>query len=361
LGPYHPALLQPLALTFKLRGETVVHADPPGHGYCHRGVEALASGKPVSQTLDIVERSCSFAGHSHRVAVCQAIEAATASTPSARADLVRGLLAEIERALARLWTLGITARAAGLHVLLRDALAHREGLFDALERATGQRSFWGIAEPGGVREVDAAGLEALADAVEQLTGALGTWRISASPRGPLGRAGTGVGKITEERARALQLTGLAARAGGIASDLRRDAPYGAYANIDCAWDADAPATRDGSDVAARMALAISDLAVSLRLARTMIDALPAADDTSVVARSGARSRARNGHGRVEGPHGAVEADVAMASGDVVDSVRLQVPGGALLASLPELLDGQPIALVPLILASLDLCMECADL
>ena len=45
----------------------------------------------------------------------------------------------------------------------------------------------------------------------------------------------------------------------------------------------------------------------------------------------------------------------------VELVRLHVPGGTLLAALPELLEGQSIGLVPLVLASLDLCMECGDL
>jgi Ni,Fe-hydrogenase III large subunit len=361
MGPYHPALPQPVALSFKLRGETVANVAPPGVGYCRRGIETLASGTPVSQALEIVERSCSFAGHSHRVALCQAIEAATGAAPSQRAQLVRAVFAEVERILARLWTIGMTARAAGLHALFRDALAQREQLCDALTTTTGQRLFWGIAEPGGVRALeDAADLAALATAIDQLTPAVQTWRIGVGPRGPLGRIGAGVGRITEERAQALHLAGLAAHAAGVKGDLRRDAPYGAYQQISFDWTEDAVDLPAGGDVTARMVRAVSDIATSLRLARALLDALPTADDTAVVA-DGKRTASRDGRGAVEGPHGAVEVNVALARAGAVERLTLGLAAASLVAALPELLEGQRLDLVPMILASLDLCMECGDL
>jgi Ni,Fe-hydrogenase III large subunit len=330
-------------------------------GYCHRGIEELVAGKAIPQALNIVERSCSFAGHSHRVAFCQAIETATGAAPSARTSLTRAVFAELERALARLWLLGMTARAAGLHALFRDALGQRELLFEALTSMTGQRLFWGIAEPGGVRELDgSADLEPLADAVEQLAPTVETWRISVGPRGPLGRVGTGVGRITQERARMLQLAGVAARAAGVKADLRRDTPLGAYAQVDFDWDEDAADPPSGGDVAARVALAVSDLATSVRLTRTFLEALPSAEDTAVVP-GGAPTGGRKGQGAAEGPHGPVEAHVTLSPAGAIDSASLQLSSAPLVAALPELLEGQRLDLVPMILASLDLCMECSDL
>jgi Ni,Fe-hydrogenase III large subunit len=330
-------------------------------GYCHRGIEALAAGKAVPQALDIVERSCSFAGHSHRSALCQAIETATGAAPSARSSLIQALFAEVERTLERLWLLGMTARAAGLHALFHDALGQRELLFEALSSMTGQRLFWGIAEPGGVRELEgSADLESLAGVVEKLTPAVETWRVSLGPRGPLGRVGSGIGRITEERARALHLAGVAARAAGVEADLRRDAPYGAYAQVTFDWAEDGADPPSGGDVAARMALAVSDMATSVRLTRTFLEALPSAEDTAVVP-SGTRAGGGSGRGAAEGPHGPVEASVTLTPAGAVDHVSLQLPSAALVAALPELLEGQRLDLVPMILASVDLCMECRDL
>ncbi len=118
-----------------------------------------------------MERSCSLAGGAHRTALCQAVESATAATVPANARVTRVLFAEIERALARLWLLATVSRAAGQPATLRDALEQREMLFDALEEATGQRRYWGIAVPGGVRgeltiEPITKAIEAMAPALE---------------------------------------------------------------------------------------------------------------------------------------------------------------------------------------------------
>jgi Ni,Fe-hydrogenase III large subunit len=363
LGPYHPALPLPLGLELKLQGETVTAVERPATGYCRRGVEALLSGMPVERALPTIERTCSFAGSSHRLALCQAIEAATGVAPSGRDRLIRGIFAEVERLLARLWTLGMSARAAGLYAPFRDAMDQRETLFDALESATGERLYWAIPVPGGVRELDAPSstLDGLRIALASLQPAIDTWHVAVGTRGPLGRAGAGVGKINAEQSSALSLTGLAARAAGRHRDLRRDEPYGPYADLAIEWPGDRDATSSDADVAARLALAVEDAQLSARIAAQCFAALANAEDTSLVDGRAGRSDGRAGRGAVEGPHGVVEVRVTLAAGGTIDRASLQVPGVQLVDALPALLEGQAISVVPLLLASLDLCMECVDL
>lgn len=363
MGPYHPALPQPIALTFKLRGEKIVAVDPPRTGYCRRGIEAHAAGKPASQALDIVERSCGFAGQSHRLAVCMAIETATGAAPSPRARLVRALFAEVERMLARLWMLGMTARAANLQAPLREALEQRELLYDALAETTGERVFWAISEPGGVRRFEEhAELAPVRAAVEQLSNSVETWHAATSPRGPLGRAGAGVGRITHDRARDFGMTGMAARGSGDETDLRRDAPYSGYADVAFEWQTTGDVPPPAGDVSARMAATVADLATSYRLALDLLEAIPGADDTSLVDGRTKVTGAREGNGTVEGPHGPVEATITVSPAGTVDHLSLRSSGpSALVVALPEILAGQPVGLAPLVLASLDLCVECVDL
>lgn len=362
LGPYHPALPLPLGLELTLRGETVTRVERPATGYCRRGVEDLLSGMPVVRALQTIERSCSFAGQSHRLAFCQALEAATGVAPSAHDRLIRGIFAEVERLLARLWTLGMSARAAGLYAPFRDAMDQRETLFDALEDATGERFFWAIAVPGAVREFDEPGkLNALHSAIETLRPAIETWRVAVCARGPLGRAGAGVGNISAEQASALRLTGLAARAAGTDPDLRRREPYGPYADLAIEWPEDRDAAASDTDVAARLALAVEEAHLSARIASQCFEALESAEDTSVVEGRAGRFDGREGRGAVEGPHGVVDVRVTLAASGAIDRASLAVPGSRLLDALPALLEGQSVGAVPLILASLDLCIECIDL
>lgn len=367
LGPYHPALVQPFALAFKLRGETVDEVDPPQAGFCARNIEALACGRPVTQALALLERSCALAGHTHRTAACQAIEDALHIAPTHRANLLRAAFAEIERVLARLWMLGLSARAAEADTLWRAALEQRETLFAALYQVTGQRCYWAVAQPGGVRAFDPPlDGEALLSALAQLEPALVSWRAATSPYGWLGRAAMGVGILDGAGARALEVQGLTARGAGLDDGLRRDASDDAYAVVAKAWPAERelPELPARGDAASRLAAAAADLEISVRLASGLLEAARDAEDAPVVLDVVAPSVPPDGlvgSATREGPHGPVTVTLTLAPKDIVHALRLRTPLAGTWAALPEMLRGQPVARAPLIVASLDLCVECLDL
>jgi Ni,Fe-hydrogenase III large subunit len=359
LGPYSPALTQPLAIALELRGEKVMGAQPTVAGYCRRGIERLAAGRSFEDALALVERTCANAGTANRIALCQAIEAATGVTPPLRARLTRVLFAEMERVLARLWVLGTSARAANQSRLFAEALEQRETLFAALVAATGERMFWGIAEPGGAR--DDLEIEALSSAVKQIEVGLSAWRVAAGARGPLGQAGAGIGMIAPGQSEAF--SGLAATGSEAATeDPRREHPEGGYADLRDAISWPSESSGQGSDVAARLRRAVDDLAASLAIINAATTAsvdAPSATHTTMPAT--AKTAGAEGSAHVEGPHGPIAIAVTLARAGDLAAMRIEPPGQALLATLPEILTGSHLGQVPLILASLDLCVECLDL
>jgi ech hydrogenase subunit E len=329
-------------------------------GYCSRGITDLVAGQPIDDALAVVERSCALAGTANRTALCQAIEAATGVAPALPARLTRVLFLEIERVLARLWTLATAARTANLSQHFGEALEQREALFTALVQAAGGRAFWGVAEPGGAR-ADLA-LDGLSSAVKQIDVGLAPWRAAVSAKGPLGQAGTGVGKITPEQASAF--SGLAARGSTASDDARQERPEGGYADLRGAISWPEPDGGRAGDVAARLGRAVDDLASSLAIIQAATEALgTAADSTAAAQRAvkATRNRATEGSATVEGPHGPVTVGVTLNGTQEIASLRIVPPGQALLAALPEILTGSQLGQVPLILASLDLCVECLDL
>jgi membrane-bound hydrogenase subunit alpha len=366
LGPYHPALFLPIGLSFKLRGETVDSVQSPVTGFGRRGIEGLAAGKPMMDALAIIERACSFAGQSYRLAACESIEAATGALPTRRARLLRSVFAEVERLLARLWMLGMAARAVGMGAAFHEALEQRETLFDAAEQLTGERVYWGIAEPGGVRELRDDVFEALELPLDQLTGAVATWRLATDARGPLGRASAGVGRLARARVTDLGLSGLAALGAGVVDDPRREKLYAGYSDVTFDW-ADGQTGDAAGDAASRFVAGVADMALSLRLARSLLNALRDEGDdagaTAVVSGSIVSGGGASGEGAtVLGPHGPITCRASLAEGDRLATIALERPYvAATLAALPEALRGAPVRLAPLILTSLDLCLECTDL
>lgn len=347
--------MQPLALKLRLRGETIVGMEPPSTGYCRRGIAPLVESARVEDALAVVERSCSLAGTAHRTALCQAIESATGTAVAPTARLTRVVFLEVERILARLWLLGTTARAASLPAPFKDALKQRETLYAALETATGQRVYWAVAIPGGARtDLD---LTPLREVLDGLVPDVVVWRAAVAPTGPLGRTGQGMGVLAGERAEALQLTGIAAGGSGDAPDARRDQPSGGYADLSFAWP---EGVSGAGDVAARMRYAVENIATSLDLTQACFEALETAGEPSAAAALKVPGAPAAGQATVEGPHGPVTVRADLTPALTIARFHLETPGATLLASLPEVLEGRPLAHAPAVLASLDLCMECID-
>jgi Ni,Fe-hydrogenase III large subunit len=353
LGPYPSTFAQPLPLTLALRGDAIADTRLGDLSLYHRGVIALAEGKPADEALAIIERSCSNAGQTHRLALTLALEAANGRPTSRKARLTRVLFAEIERTLARLWTLGLSARAAGYPSLWRAALDQREDLFAATETATGERVYWGVATVGGTR--DNLTLDGLAEALTHFAPACESWRQATIARGPLGTAAAGLGVISEEQAQ--DLSGLAGRAAGNRQDVRESAPYDGYLDLAHDWPSSSYKT---GDAAARLLCAAEDLTTSVAVAQACLaelskDAAETGDIPEARAATGA------GEATVEGPHGAVRIGAASDQEGSVARLECVTPGKALYALLPEILRGHSATHAPLILASLDLCAQCLAL
>lgn len=323
----------------------------------------LAIGGSVEDALSLIERSCSLAGTSHRQALVMALESLAGVEPDKAARVTRVLFAEIERILARLWTLTLATRAAGVPRHERTALDQRETLFAALRQATGQRVFWAVAMPGGTRsDFTYDDLGELRAALQTLDISIPTWRSLAGPRGPLGQTGRGAGKLSAERVAALGLSGIGAGGSGGAYDLRRSDPYGGYNDLTIDWPTPVTPTSAG-DAAMRLAYAVEDMATSVAIALECLDTLSAdaAQPGAQPFQSGPALAGREATATVEGPHGPVTVAVALTDDGHIARLRLESPCIAALDTLSELLEGQPLSLAPLLLASVDLCPECLDL
>ena len=335
----------------------MARVESPQTGYCRRGVAELAIGKPLVDVLDLVERLCAQSGAAYRGAMCQAVESATRTTPPRQARVLRTLFAEIERILARLWFLGECARACDLSFYRGQALDQREALFAALEEATGARHFWGIALPGGARDdINLAGVGA---AVKALESSVDGWRQATDSRGPLGRAGTAVGIISAELAEKCELAGLAAGGSLPVEDLRRTWRYGGYADLsdEIVWPADNASLK--GDAADRMRFAVADLATSYGIALSCVSTLEEYVP-EYQARLGGPAVNVSGEARVEGSHGPMTVHVSLGAASEITSLSLESSAEAVLDALPFIMEDTRLDRAPLILASLDLCLECND-
>lgn len=350
LGPYHPALPEPVWYQLHLQGETIARVEITT-GYAARGVETLLAQRSIEDGLKLAERLCGGAAHHHRLAFCLALEKLAAVTPPPRARALRSLFCEVERLLSHLSWAAQVARVAERPRAFYLAVEAHERLLESLEQPTGHRLLWGLPIPGGVASTPDCGplneaLKQADETLEQLEQRL------LKDRG-MERRARDLASITAEQARAARLTGPVARACGLDDDARREARCDAYADLELpAWSGST-----AGDTHARMAARLREMRASVELAQSLLETLP---DGPLAQPFPDKLPSGEAEAVVEGPQGRETWRVRGDGSARPAQVTITTASERNLAATPLALEGQRLSDALLILASLDLCIACID-
>ena len=121
IGPYHPALEEPVHATLYTEGEVIKDAEV-FVGYNHRGIEKLATERNAIQTLVLVERVCGICSHSHAFTYAMCVEAINKTEVPKRGQYIRVITAELERLHSHFLWMGIACHIIGHDSIGGDGL-----------------------------------------------------------------------------------------------------------------------------------------------------------------------------------------------------------------------------------------------
>lgn len=351
LGPFHPAWRGPQRLVLRLSGEQI--ADIEYHeGFNERGCADRLLRLDLPQALHLVTRICGPCSFAHSLAFCQAIEHLCGIAVAPRAEVLRCVVAELERtashlnaAAGMLRLLGMESRASGL-------ASAREANLQVLQRISGARIIPDLCLPGGLRRnLPAHDREELLVALPKLNRAL--YRMIDSTidhRGLLART-IEVGALPRAAAEQFGVRGPLARASGLPRDARADHPYAAYTQL-----AFRPITQEGGDVYARLVLLLLEAYESVKLIEQALAELPEGDCQGALPEE---LRPGIGNGTVEGPRGMIRYSVE-SDGQRLSRVRIDTPRQLDRLLARTLLSGALVDNAVLIIASTDPCTACAE-
>ncbi len=273
LGPQHPSTHGVFRVVLYLDGEQIVKA-VPYPGYLHRGVEKLCEKLMASNITPIIDKNDYVAPMTNEQAVNMAFESLMGVEVPVRARYLRTVLAETQRVASHLLWLGtfgmdLGGALGGGTSLFMWCFRERELILDLFENLTGCRFHYNTHTVGGNRHDVPAGwpemlhrtLGAIDERLDQYLGMLEHPIFSARTKG--------VGVIDADLALELGLTGPLLRASGVDHDLRRDAPYHAYAEVDLKVFVE-----DAGDCWARSKVRIEEMRESIRISRILVDNLP---------------------------------------------------------------------------------------
>ncbi len=353
MGPYHPALEEPYKLDLICTGETVT--DAKLHiGFNFRGIEHLAETRNYIQVIALMERVCGICSNIHTLTLCQAMEGLTGLTPPPRAQYIRVVMAELERLHSHVLWAGIAAKLMGFKTMFMTCFELREKVMDVLQAISGNRVNYSMNRIGGVnRDIeDPIALLGMIDVLERemVKKVIPIFTTSSTARSRC----AGIGVLTHEKAISCGTVGPVARASGVGQDIRKAAPYAAYAEMDF----EVPVQPDG-DVKARLLVRALEIMESCKILRQALTKMPPGE----LASGGDKFTFVTGTAtsRVEAPRGEVMYSVSWKEGARNPArVHVRTPTFATMPAIRWMVLGARLADTPLIQASIDPCYSCTD-
>ena len=305
VGPVHAGIIEPGHFRFSVVGEKVLRLEQR-LGYTHKGIERRFTELAPLQAHRLAGRVSGDSTVAHAWAYCMALEAAAGCTIPERAAWLRALLLERERVANHLGDLGALGNDAALGFALAQFSRLREDWLRLSGEIFGHRLTMDCVCPGGVAvdvAAEAAGrLRRQCDTIERELRGL---RAIYDEHAGLQDRFVGTGRVSAALATRLGLTGMAARASGLAIDLRCAPGLEPYRQLGVRR-----AEQGGGDVAARVALRFDEALESLRLIREICGQLPAGELLRAVE---VPTQASVGAGAVEGWRGEVFTALALSA------------------------------------------------
>jgi len=269
VGPVHAGVIEPGHFRFSVAGEPVIALEVR-FGYVHRGVEKLSERTPYGKGVFLAERISGDTSVAHAVAYCQALEAASGTAVPERAEHLRVVLLEMERLYNHFGDLAGIALDTAFAVPAAHGYLLRERMLQLNERLTGSRLLRSSVVLGGVAKDIAPddGVKLRSDLVRLKLEFEELASLMLSSPSMLDRVET-TGVLRREIAEGLGCVGPAARASGIARDVRRDHPYAAYGRLSFLVP-----VQTAGDVAARMRVKMDEVRESFSLIGQSLDGMP---------------------------------------------------------------------------------------
>jgi Ni,Fe-hydrogenase III large subunit len=349
VGPIHAGVIESGHFRFHLVGDRILHLDARLF-YKHRGLELAAVGAQVEHGTVYAARACGACAVTNSVAYAHAAEQALGLVPTTELARVRTVLLELERLWNHLNDIAAVCAGVGLAAGNNRFAAFTDRARAVNAAVSGHRFGFGTVRVGGSDlGLGRSQVVSIRADLEELGREVATsWRellfnASFAERLP------GVGTLSADQARQLGTVGPAARAAGLAQDVRTTSPRLAYTG----FEAVVPERAVG-DVRARF----EQRALELRQTFALLDSLLDRPLVPAPAEPGAATR-QIGVGRVESPRGETSC-VIERDGARIARMRLRTGSYANWPSVAASAPGNLLPDFPLINKSFELCYSCAD-
>jgi NADH-quinone oxidoreductase subunit D len=352
MGPQHPSTHGVLRFTLRTDGE-VIHGCLPDIGYLHRGLEKIAEQITYRQFMPFTDRIDYLAAMNCNLGYAIAVERLAGIEVPPRADYIRVLVAELNRIISHLISVGTFAMDVGAVTPFTHALREREWANDLFEELCGARLTYNYIRFGGVAlDLPEGFLERLGRFLEYFEPRLRQFNRLISTNKIFKERLLGVGQISPEQALGYALVGPNLRGSGIDWDLRRDEPYSVYADLDFEVPVGTPEFGEPGDSYNRYWVRIREMQQSVHLLRQCIERMPGGPHQSKVTRK-LKLPPGELYVRTEAPRGELGFYLISRGEDQPYRLRIRTGSFSAMSIIAALSPGLMVADLVVLIASLD--------
>ncbi len=270
IGPSHPATHGTIQIIAELDGEKVVRAD--AHcGYLHRGFEKECESHTWHNLIPYVDRLNYCSALVNDFAYCEAVEKLMGVELTPRCRYLRTLLSEYSRVADHLTCIAASLMELGAMTAFLYLVMIRDYIYEHLADLTGARVTYTYGRIGGLAcDLPSGWLARLAEILDEYEVFVGRVHGLMDRNRIFIDRTRDVGVISTADAINWGFTGPILRSTGAPRDLRKDAPYLAYAELD--FEVPVGINGDNYD---RYYVRMREMDESVHMIRQLVDMLPA--------------------------------------------------------------------------------------
>ncbi|MGH9458420.1 MAG: NADH-quinone oxidoreductase subunit D [Thermoanaerobaculia bacterium] len=359
-GPQHPSTHGVLRVVVKVDGERIVEAKPV-IGYLHRGTEKLFEKMNYPLCVPHTDRMDYIAAATNNLGYVEAVEKLMGIRDQIprRAQIIRVMLAELQRISSHLLWLATHAIDLGAMTPFFYAFREREEVLDLFEEYCGARLTLNCMKIGSQPyDVTPRWLEKLEAFLAKFDAAVDEYESLLTNNRIWKRRTVGIGVISPEEAIDWGLTGPPLRASGVEFDLRKVMPYEIYGELDF----EVPLGRQG-DTFDRYLVRMEEMRQSARILRQCAPKVRETPEGELKAKISRVIRPPEGdvYHSIEGPKGELGYYI-VADGKAQNAYRIHVrpPSFNNLQALPALAKGHLVSDLVALIGTIDIVLGEVD-
>jgi NADH-quinone oxidoreductase subunit D len=362
MGPQHPSTHGVLRLLLRTDGE-VVNDVTPHIGYLHRCAEKIGENLAPYQFIPYSDRMDYLAAMNMNLGFSLAVEKLCQLAISERAQIIRVIIAELNRIASHLVGMGAYGLDLGTFSPFLYAFREREKILDLFEEACGARLTYSYITIGGATHDFPDGwVDRARDFLDYLEPKIEEYHTLLTRNAIFIQRTAALGVLSAERAIAYGCTGPVLRGSGVDHDLRRDEPYSMYEQfpfeVACPPFAVAPKETVIGDCWHRFYVRMLEVVSSIKMVRQALDRYPASQGSHRAPAWKPTMKLPRGevYLETECPRGQMGFLVVGKDDPIPLRVRARSSSFSNLSVTSELCRGCLVADVPAIVGSLDVVM-----